>query len=55
MLGALFLLSAAANVVALGLARDGLLAVIFGLWFAWDVWLAVLVWRRRPPLLDPES
>ena len=51
-LGALFLVSAGANVSGVGLARDALLAVIFGLWFAWDVWLAVLVWRRRPPMLD---
>jgi hypothetical protein len=51
-LGILFLGSAAANAVGFGFARDAVLAVIFGLWFVWDVWLAVLVWRRRPPLAD---
>ena len=51
-LGVLFLISAAGNVLGLGLLRDGTLGVIFGLWFAWDVWLAMLVWRRRPPLAD---
>ena len=51
-LGALFLASAAANVLGFGLARDAVLAAIFALWFAWDLWLAVLVWRRRPPLVD---
>jgi hypothetical protein len=51
-LGILFLVSAAANVLGLALARDAVLAVIFGVWFAWDVWLAVLVWRRQPPMAD---
>jgi hypothetical protein len=51
-LGILFLVSAAANALGFGSARDALLAVIFGMWFVWDVWLGVLVWRRRPPLAD---
>jgi hypothetical protein len=55
-LGILFLLSAAANALGLGSARDAVLAVIFALWFVWDVWLGLLVWRRKPPLADrPES
>jgi hypothetical protein len=51
-LGCLFLASAAANALGFGLARDAVLAVIFGLWFVWDVWLGVLVWQRRPPFAD---
>ena len=26
-----------------------ILGFIFALWFAWDVWLATLVWHRRAP------
>jgi hypothetical protein len=51
-LGVLFLLSCLFNVLGLGLARDATLGVVFGLWFAWDVWLALLLWRRLSPLGD---
>jgi hypothetical protein len=51
-LGILFLVSVGANVLGLGLGRDAVLAVIFALWFAWDVWMAVMIWRRQPPLGD---
>ena len=48
-LGGLFLLGAAFNAVGFGLGRDAILGVVFVAWFAWDIWLAVLVWRRRSP------
>ena len=48
-LGALFLVGVALNVLDLGLARDATLGVVFIAWFAWDIWLAALVWRRRSP------
>jgi hypothetical protein len=49
MLGGLFLLGTAMNAVGFGLGRDGILGVVFLAWFAWDIWLAALLWRRRPP------
>ena len=49
LLGALFLLGVAFNILDLGLARDATLGVVFIAWFAWDIWLAALVWRRRSP------
>jgi hypothetical protein len=49
MLGALFLVGVAFNVLDFGLARDATLGVVFIAWFAWDIWLAALVWRRRSP------
>ena len=48
-LGALFLVGVAFNGLDLGLARDATLGIVFIAWFAWDVWLAALVWRRRSP------
>jgi hypothetical protein len=48
-LGALFLVGVAFNVLDLGLARDATLGIVFIAWFAWDIWLAALVWRRRSP------
>ena len=48
-LGVLFVASAAFNVLGFGLVRDATLGVVFVAWFAWDVWLAVLIWRRRSP------
>jgi hypothetical protein len=48
-LGALFLVGVAFNVLDFGLARDATLGVVFIAWFAWDIWLAALVWRRRSP------
>jgi len=48
-LGALFLVGVAFNVLDFGLARDATLVVVFIAWFAWDIWLAALVWRRRSP------
>ncbi len=48
-LGTLFLVSATFDAVGLGLARDATLGLIFGLWFIWDAWLAVLLWRRSAP------
>jgi hypothetical protein len=37
------------NALGFGPVRDATLGVVFIAWFAWDVWLAALVWRRRPP------
>jgi hypothetical protein len=51
-LGALFLVSATFNVQGLGLARDATLGVAFAAWFAWDLWLAALIWGRRAPFHD---
>jgi len=48
-LGALFLVGVAFNVLDVGLARDATLGVVFIAWFAWDIWLAALVWGRRSP------
>jgi hypothetical protein len=49
MLGFLFLVVAAFDVLDLSLAREATLGAIFALWFAWDTWLAALIWRRRSP------
>jgi len=51
-LGTLFLVGVAFNVLDLGLARDATLGAVFIVWFAWDIWLATLVWRRRPPFAE---
>jgi hypothetical protein len=51
-LGVLFLVSATFNVLGLGLARDATLGVAFAAWFAWDLWLAAVIWGRRAPFDD---
>jgi hypothetical protein len=37
------------NVLELGIARDAALALVFGLWAAWSIWLIVLLGRRGAP------
>ncbi|HVL52837.1 MAG TPA: hypothetical protein VM344_01095 [Vitreimonas sp.] len=54
-LGGLFTVVAALTLLGLGLARDALLGVVFVLWIAWSVWVAVLVWRLEPPFDDLET
>jgi hypothetical protein len=51
-LGGLFLIGATFDLLGLGLARDATLGVVFVAWIVWDIWLAVLVWRRRSPFGD---
>ena len=48
-LGALFLVGVVFNVLDFGLARDATLGIVFIAWFAWDIWLATLIYLRRPP------
>ncbi len=57
LLGGLIAAGTALNVVGLALVRDIGLGLVFILWAAWSVWLAMLVWRRRPPfdVLDAEG
>jgi len=47
--GSLASISAAFNVLGLGLARDATLGAGFAIWTVWSIWVAVLLWRRRPP------
>ena len=54
-LTALAWIGAACNVVGFGLARDATLGVVFLLWAAWSIWLARLLWRRRPPFDCPDD
>jgi hypothetical protein len=54
-LGALFWASTALNVAGEGLARDATLGVVFVLWAAWSIWLAMLLWRHRSPFGDAGS
>ena len=49
LLGGLIAAGTAMNVLGLTLVRDIGLGFVFVLWAAWSIWMAVLVWRRRPP------
>jgi len=51
-LGVLFLIGTMFNVLGIGLARDATLGVVFVAWTVWDLWLAMLVLRRRSPFGD---
>jgi hypothetical protein len=51
-LGALFGIGAALTALGLGVVRDATLLVIFPVWTVWSIWLAVALWRRRPPFDD---
>ncbi len=48
-LAASFAIGTGLNVAGFGLARDLGLGLVFVVWAGWSTWLAVLVWRRRPP------
>ncbi|CAN5665799.1 hypothetical protein BH20CHL7_BH20CHL7_02930 [soil metagenome] len=48
-LGVLLALGTGLNVLGLGLLRDISLGLVFITWAGWSIWLAVLIWRRRPP------
>jgi hypothetical protein len=52
-LAALAWIGASFNVLGFGIARDAALGLVFMLWATWSVWLALLMWRRRPPFADP--
>lgn len=48
-LAAVAVVGTAFTVLDIEIARYGALGLFFALWTAWNIWLLVLLWRRRQP------